>query len=173
LPERLWAPWRMDYILGDKQGACVFCDMSAAPPSAYRGKLVLVVQEHALVCLNRYPFAASHLLVVPRRHVANLEDLSDDAYDALMRLLRETTVRVKGALSPQGVNVGFNLGRSAGAGIADHLHAHVVPRWNGDTSFMPVIADVHVLPEYLDDSWRRLAPAFADLPGDHAEAGDV
>jgi ATP adenylyltransferase len=171
LPERLWAPWRMDYILGDKQGACVFCDMSASPPSEYRGKLVLVMQAHALVCLNRYPFAASHLLVVPRRHVANLEDLPEEAYDALMRLLRETTVRLKGVLSPQGVNLGFNLGRSAGAGIADHLHAHVVPRWQGDTSFMPVIADVHVLPEYLDDSWRRLAPAFADLPGDHAEAG--
>jgi ATP adenylyltransferase len=163
----------MDYILGDKQGACVFCDMSAAPPSAYRGKLVLVMQAHALVCLNRYPFAASHLLVVPRLHVANLEDLPDQAYDALMRLVRQATTRLKGAVSPQGVNLGFNLGRSAGAGIADHLHAHVVPRWTGDTSFMPVIADVHVMPEYLDDSWRRLAPAFADLPGEHAEAEHV
>jgi ATP adenylyltransferase len=163
----------MDYILGDKQGACVFCDMSAAPSSAYRAKLVLVMQAHALVCLNRYPFGASHLLVVPRLHVANLEDLPEEAYDALMRLLRETTRRLKASVSPQGVNLGFNLGRSAGAGIADHLHAHVVPRWNGDTSFMPVIADVHVMPEYLDDSWRHLAPAFADLPGEHAEAEDV
>jgi ATP adenylyltransferase len=173
LPERLWAPWRMDYILGDKQGACVFCDLAVAPPSAYRKKLVLVVQAHALVCLNLYPFAASHLLVVPRRHVSDLAELEEDEYGELMRLLRDATIRLRGVVTPDGVNVGFNLGRSAGAGIAQHLHAHVVPRWNGDTNFMPVIAGVQVMPEYLDDSWRRLAPAFADLPGQHAEAEDA
>jgi ATP adenylyltransferase len=167
----------MEYILGDKQGACVFCDMAAAPTSAYRGKLVLVVQADALVCLNRYPFAASHLLVVPRRHVAHLEDLRDDEYGGeyggLMRLVRDATIRLKSVLQPEGVNLGFNLGRAAGAGIADHLHAHVVPRWNGDSNFMPVLADARVLPEYLDESWRRLAPAFADLPGEHADAADA
>jgi len=159
----------MEYILGDKQGACVFCDMASAPPSTYRKKLVLVVQAHALVCLNLYPFAASHLLVVPRRHAADPAELPDEEYGDLMRLVRDTTARVKRVLAPDGLNIGFNLGKSAGAGIAEHLHAHVVPRWNGDTSFMPVLADVHVLPEFLDDSWRRLAPAFADLPGEHAE----
>jgi len=167
LPEQMWAPWRMEYILGSKQGACVFCDLAATAPSTYREKLVLVAQPHALVCLNRYPFTASHLLVLPRRHVANLEELPGEEYDALMRLVRDTTVRLKDALRPGGVNLGFNLGKAAGAGIAEHLHAHVVPRWDGDTNFLPVLADVRVMPEYLDDSWRRLAPAFVDLPGQH------
>ncbi len=161
----------MSYILGEKQGACVFCDMAAAPTSAYREKLVLVTQPHALVCLNLYPFAASHLLVVSRRHVASLEDLSAEEYDALMRLVRDATTRLKAVTQPQGINVGFNLGKAAGAGIEDHLHAHVVPRWNGDSNFMPVLADVRVMPEMLDQSWRRLAPAFADLPGEHADLG--
>jgi ATP adenylyltransferase len=172
LPERMWAPWRMSYILGDKQGACVFCDIAAARASAYREKLVLVTQPHALVCLNLYPFAASHLLVVSRRHVASLEDLAAEEYDALMRLVRDATTRLKAVTAPQGINVGFNLGKAAGAGIEDHLHAHVVPRWNGDTNFMPVLADVRVMPEMLDQSWRRLAPAFADIPGEHADLGE-
>ena len=158
----------MEYILGDKQGVCVFCDLAAAPTRVYREKLVLVAQAHALVCLNRYPFAASHLLVVPRRHVADLEGLTEDEYGAFMRLVRDATTRLKGVVQPEGVNVGFNLGRAAGAGIADHLHAHLVPRWSGDSNFMPVLADVRVLPEHLDASWQRLAPAFADLPGQHA-----
>jgi ATP adenylyltransferase len=171
LPERMWAPWRMSYILGEKQGACVFCEIAAAPVAEYRERLVLVMQPHALVCLNRYPFAASHLLVMPRRHASNLEDLPAEEYDAVMRLVRDATVRLKRVTEPQGVNLGFNLGKAAGAGIAEHLHAHVVPRWNGDTNFMPVLADVRVMPEMLDESWRRLAPAFADLPGEHAELG--
>jgi ATP adenylyltransferase len=167
--ERMWAPWRMSYILGEKQGACVFCEMASAPASAYREKLVLVVQPHAFVCLNRYPFATSHLLVVPRRHVPGLGDLPGDEYTAWTNLLREATARLTSVTKPQGLNVGMNLGAAAGAGIAEHLHAHVVPRWNGDTNFMPVLADVRVMPEYLDESWQRLAPAFADLPGQHAE----
>jgi ATP adenylyltransferase len=164
----MWAPWRMEYILGSKAGACIFCDFASLAASAYRGKLVLLVQPHALVCLNRYPFAASHLLVAPRRHVSDPSELRDEEYDALMRLVRDATARLRRVASPEGLNVGFNLGKAAGAGIADHLHAHVVPRWNGDTNFMPVLADVRVMPEYLDDSWKRLAPAFADLPGEHA-----
>lgn len=163
----MWAPWRMEYILGDKQGACIFCDFASAPPTAYREKLVLVVQPHALVCLNRFPFAASHLLVAPRRHVSDLSELDDAEYHALMALLRDASTRLRLAVTPEGVNVGFNLGKAAGAGIADHLHAHIVPRWNGDTNFMPVLADVRVMPEHLDASWKRLAPAFADVPGQH------
>lgn len=168
MSERMWAPWRMSYILGDKQGACVFCDIAAAPESAHREKLVLVADENAIVCLNRYPFAASHLLVLPRRHVSDLEDLPPAEYDALMRLVREATRRLKSVTRPDGVNVGLNLGKAAGAGIAEHLHAHVVPRWNGDTNFMPVLADVRVMPEMLDESWQRLEPAFADLRGARA-----
>jgi ATP adenylyltransferase len=169
MTERMWAPWRMEYILGDKQGACVFCAMAAAPASRYRELLVLVVQAHALVCLNRYPFASSHLLVAPRRHVAGLGDLRDEEYDATMRLARDAEARLRAVTRAPGVNLGMNLGKAAGAGIADHLHAHIVPRWDGDTNFMPVLAGVRIMPEYLDDAWLRLAPAFADLPGEHAE----
>ena len=157
----------MEYILGSKQGACIFCDFAAAPPAAYREKLVLLVQPHALVVLNRYPFAASHVLVAPRRHVSDLGALPGEEYDALMRLLRDTCARLGAATRAEGLNVGMNLGKAAGAGIAEHLHAHAVPRWNGDVNFMPVLADVRVMPEHLDDSWQRLAPLFADLPGAH------
>jgi ATP adenylyltransferase len=157
----------MEYILGPKGGACIFCDFAASPPESYREKLVLVVQEHALVCLNKYPFAASHLLVAPRRHGSDLADLPLDEYDATMRLVRDAVARLRIATRAEGVNVGLNLGRAAGAGIEEHLHAHAVPRWSGDSNFMPVLADVRVMVEHLDDTWRRLAPLFADLPGTH------
>jgi ATP adenylyltransferase len=157
----------MEYILGSKPETCFFCEYAAGPPESYRANLVLVVQPHALVCLNRYPFAASHLLVAPRRHVADLEQLPTEEYDATMHLVREAVVRLKAATRPGGVNVGANLGRAAGAGVDDHLHVHAVPRWPGDSNFMPVLSDVRVMPEHLDESWQRLAPHFADLPGQH------
>src|SRR6201996_3250025 len=124
--DALWAPWRMEYILAPKGGACVFCDYASTAPETFRQKLVLLVQEHAFVCLNRYPFAGSHLLVVPRRHEAALEALGPDEYEALMDLVRESVIRLKKATNAQGVNVGMNLGEAAGAGIAEHLHTHVV-----------------------------------------------
>jgi ATP adenylyltransferase len=167
MSERLWAPWRMEYIGGPKSKGCIFCDFATADLREYREKLVLVVAEHALVCLNRYPFAPSHLLVAPRRHVSDLSDLPAMEYDALMRLLLDATARVRRVTSAQGMNVGFNLGSAAGAGIADHLHGHLVPRWPGDSNFMPVIADVRVMPELLDESWAKLAPAFEDVDGKH------
>jgi len=170
MSELLWAPWRMEYILGSKSRGCIFCDFAVAPPSEYREKLVLVVQPHALVCLNKYPFAAHHLLVAPRRHVADLNDLTAEEYGATMDLLRVAAARVQAATKCEGMNVGVNLGRAAGAGIADHLHAHIVPRWPGDSNFMPVVADVRIMPEHLDDSWRRLRPFFDDVPGDHPQA---
>jgi ATP adenylyltransferase len=167
MSERLWAPWRMEYILGVKPKTCFFCDYAAVGPESFRTNLILVVQPHALVCLNRYPFAASHLLVAPRRHVADLEQLPPEEYDATMRLVRDAVVRLKRATNPGGVNVGVNLGKAAGAGVDDHLHVHAVPRWPGDSNFMPVLTDVRVMPEHLDESWRRLAQFFADVPGTH------
>jgi ATP adenylyltransferase len=153
----------MEYILAPKEGPCIFCDFAAAPSALYREKLILVVQAHALVCLNRYPFAPCHLLVAPRRHVPDIGDLPAEEYDAMMRLLRDAISRLRLATNADGVNVGLNLGKAAGAGIAEHLHAHGVPRWMGDSNFLPVLADVRVMPEYLDQSWQRLAPLFADL----------
>jgi ATP adenylyltransferase len=164
----LWAPWRMEYIRGPKGGPCFFCEFAAARPESYREKLVLVVQDHALVCLNRYPFTTSHLLVAPRRHVSGVEELPLEEYESTMRLVREAVVRLRTCVAAEGVNVGINLGKAAGAGVEDHLHVHTVPRWTGDSNFMPVVADVRVMPEYLDDAWQRLVPFFADLPGRHA-----
>lgn len=138
--------------------------------ATFRENLVLLVQEHAFVCLNRYPFASCHLMVIPRRHVARPHDLEAQEYVALMELLRESIQRVERTVGCSGMNVGFNLGKAAGAGVADHLHGHIVARWEGDTNFMPVLAGVHVMPEYLDDAWARLHPAFADLPGLRAPA---
>ena len=163
----LWAPWRIEYILGEKPKHCVFCAMPEAR-ATWREELVLVVQAHAFVCLNRYPFAPGHLLVVPRRHVAALEELSDEEYAAVTRLLREANQAMKAAMRPDGQNVGFNLGKAAGAGIAEHLHAHVVPRWIGDVNFMPVIGDVRVMPEYLDATWAKLRAAFESIDGEKA-----
>jgi ATP adenylyltransferase len=167
MSERLWAPWRMEYVQGPKAGACIFCDFASAAPARYREKLVLVVQTHALVCMNLYPFAAGHLLVAPRRHVADLAGLPADEFDATMRLMRETVARLQRATNAEGINVGINLGKAAGAGITDHLHIHAVPRWVGDSNFMPVLADLRIMPEYLDQTWQRLAEVFADVPGEH------
>lgn len=164
----LWAPWRMRYITGqDKGPGCFLCEVPK-DPSRFRENLVLVAQPHAFVCLNRYPFTTSHLLVAPRVHVSDPTSLDDEAYVALMQLVRESITRLRQAVSCTSMNVGFNLGKEAGAGVADHVHGHLVPRWAGDTNFMPVLADVRVMPEYLDDAWQRLNAAFADLPGEHA-----
>jgi ATP adenylyltransferase len=156
----LWAPWRMEYLLGNApKSGCFLCD-NPGDEARYRENLVVLVQPHAFVCLNRYPFASSHLLVAPRRHVAKLADLEADEYAALMGLLRDATMRLERATGCAGMNVGFNLGKVAGAGVADHLHGHVVPRWAGDTNFMPVLADVKVLPEHLQATRARLAAAW-------------
>jgi ATP adenylyltransferase len=163
----LWAPWRMEYILGDKPKHCIFC---AFPERrTWREDLVLVVQPFAFVCLNRYPFAPGHLLVVPRRHASDLDDLAPEEHAALFALQRDAIRALKKAVSPEGLNVGMNLGKVAGAGIAEHLHAHVVPRWNGDTNFMPVVADTRVMPEHLDATWAKLRVAFEAVPGEKAD----
>jgi ATP adenylyltransferase len=166
----IWAPWRMEYIEGYRKSSCIFCDFASEPASSYRDDFVLLVQEHALVSLNRYPFTTSHLLVAPRRHVSDIGELSDEEYAALMDLVRKSAARLRAAVKAPALNIGFNLGTAAGAGIADHLHAHVVPRWPGDTNFMPVLADVRVMPEYLGEAWARLYPFFGDLPGQRAPA---
>lgn len=169
----LWAPWRMKYILAgprkETAAGCFFCD-HPLDEAAFRDNLIVVVQPHAFVCLNRHPFTPSHLLVAPRRHVADLSDLDDEEYAAMMALLRDSVVRLRSAVSCESMNVGFNLGKAAGGSIADHLHGHIVPRWTGDVNFMPVLADVKIMPEYLDEAWVRLYPAFSDLPGARAPA---
>lgn len=176
MSSQLWAPWRIEYILGPKnQGGCIFCAYASHwppgdAPGADHDRQDLVVHrgDLAYVALNRYPFAAGHLLVIPNRHCACPEDLSADEHDALFRLATRAGQRLRRAVKADGLNVGINLGASAGAGIAEHLHIHIVPRWPGDTNFMPVLADVRVMPQALEATWSHIKPYFDDLSPDHA-----
>lgn len=170
MSQPLWAPWRMEYVLGKKQKeGCVFCLGDGALDPELEARLVVFRAARAIVMLNRYPFAAGHLLVIPRTHTSNLEELDPAEFDALFRLVRETVVRLKSAVRCEGVNVGLNLGTAAGAGIAEHLHVHAVPRWSGDTNFMPVVADTRVIPQALDDTRRHIASFFGDLAGSSSD----
>ena len=161
----LWAPWRMEYILGPKGGGCIFCGVREAGPDERRDRLVVATTDRAFVIMNRYPFAAGHLMIVPHAHVDSLEALSLDDHDALFRLVRESGVRLRKAVRAEALNIGVNVGAAAGAGIAEHLHVHVVPRWSGDTNFMPVTADTRVVPQALAATRDHLLTHFADLPG--------
>ena len=157
----------MEYVERPKGNGCIFCAFGKLDEGAMRRDLVLHASERAFVVLNRYPFAAGHLLVVPKVHVADLEGLAKEDHDALFVLVRETTIRLKRAVRAEGFNIGCNQGAAAGAGIAEHLHVHVVPRWAGDTNFMPVLADVRVMPQYLEATFDKVVVEFADLPGRH------
>jgi len=162
---QLWAPWRMELIeKGEPQGGCIFCALPREPDA--RSALVLGRTARAFAILNRYPYNNGHLMVVPRAHAADLESLSKGEYEELNELLR-VSLRILGQVyGAQGANVGMNLGRVAGAGIADHVHWHVVPRWNGDTNFMPVVGLSKVMIEHLHESWDKLRPHFAAAVGE-------
>jgi ATP adenylyltransferase len=160
----------MEYVLSTRSGPCVFCAYAKAEESAFGESHILVATGQAYVVLNRFPFAAGHLLVVPARHEADLENLTEEEADALFRLTRASAARLQKAVSAGGLNVGLNLGRAAGAGIAAHLHVHIVPRWDGDTNFMPALADVRVMPQHLAATYHHLYPFFADIPGRRGQA---
>lgn len=147
---------------GSSTSACIFCD-AAIDSGRDDDQLVLVRRPQAYVILNRYPYNNGHLMVVTNRHVATLHASTPDELTALMRLVRHAEIVLTEAYTPQGINVGVNLGRPAGAGVVDHLHVHLVPRWTGDTSFMSVIGEVRVLPEELGQTAHRLRPIFERL----------
>jgi ATP adenylyltransferase len=153
----LWAPWRMEYIVGPKDPGCIFC--AAVESRDLRGQLVLA-QQPAVVMLNKFPYTNGHLLVAPRRHAARLSDLTRDEFQQLMDMLQRATTVLADSLRPDGMNVGMNIGAAAGAGVADHAHWHIVPRWVGDTSFMTVFAEARVIPEHLEATYDRLKPLF-------------
>ena len=163
--ERLWASWRADYVSGagaaPEAGVCVFCrlvEMGVGPDSG-----VVAVEGTAFCILNAYPYGSGHLLVLPRRHEASLLALDDQEATDLWRLARRALAAVEQAYGPDGVNLGANLGQAAGAGIPAHLHLHVLPRWSGDTNFMTSIAEMRVLPESLEETWRKVRKAFDTL----------
>ena len=154
----LWAPWRLEYITGaDEESECIFCRAAAA---ADEEGLVVHRGREAFVLLNKFPYASGHLMVASYRHVAEFAELTDEEALEVHRLAERGIGALADVYGPQGYNLGWNLGRIAGAGILDHVHLHVVPRWAGDTNFMPVLADVKVLPEHLLETRRRLATAW-------------
>jgi len=156
--KQLWAPWRLEYVAAaDEQAGCIFCLAEAGDDEE---RLVVPRGERAFVLLNKFPYASGHLMVAPKRHVGELGDLDDDEALELHRLAVQGVAALAETFGPQGYNLGWNLGRIAGAGIVDHVHVHVVPRWAGDTNFMPVLADVKVLPEALIETRRKLAAAW-------------
>ncbi|QDS97390.1 HIT family protein [Adhaeretor mobilis] len=172
--QRLWAPWRLGYVAGDDQPAeptlprewlagasreCFVCRAAgefAAPSEAHREHLVVEVGEHAVAILNRYPYANGHLLVCPRRHAGDLAELTADENRECLELLTRYTERYRTLIRAEGFNIGLNLGRTAGAGVPGHLHWHLVPRWPGDSNFMPVTAGIRVIPQSLEALWEAL-----------------
>ena len=161
--DRLWAPWRLSYVTAAQapQTDCIFCDASAGRSD----ELVVLRSRHSYVILNLYPYNNGHLMVVPARHLAALEALTPDEQTELMQLTRLSEMVLNEAYRPQGINVGINLGKAAGAGIENHLHIHVVPRWSGDTNFMTAVGQTRVLPEDLAATAARLRPIFEKLHG--------
>jgi ATP adenylyltransferase len=157
--ERLWAPWRLAYLEGskDEEAACVFC---TKPEMSDEDALIVHRGEHCYVVLNLYPYTSGHLMVLPYRHVATPGELVGAERADLWELLDRSLQALTTALSAQGHNVGLNLGGAAGAGIADHLHLHVVPRWRGDVNFMPALADVRVMPQLLEETRVALVAAW-------------
>lgn len=152
--DHLWTPWRMEYILTPKGHGCVFCDKIAVGDDVTEH--VLVRERTAYITLNRYPYNNGHLLVVPYAHVASLEDLPPETLLEMMLLVNRGLAALRATMRPEGFNIGVNLGKVAGAGVAGHVHIHVVPRWSADTSFMTTIAETRTIPETLDQTYARL-----------------
>jgi ATP adenylyltransferase len=162
----LYAPWRMEYIIGPEEPGCLFCRVLAAPQSEDRKNLLVHRSSDGLVMLNKFPYNNGHVMIAPIAHLASLTDLDDEQTAGVMRLVRRSLSVLEDLMHPDGFNVGVNLGRVAGAGVPGHVHVHVVPRWGGDTNFMPVLAEVKVVNEHLDRTWERLSDAFShgELP---------
>jgi ATP adenylyltransferase len=153
---RLWAPWRSAFVVHGPQRRCFFCAAKRSP--ADRRHHLIARGRHAFVLLNRYPYNNGHLLVAPYRHVAALGQIRPSEWSEMLRLTQRCLQRLQRAVHPHGFNLGLNLGRAAGAGVPGHLHLHVVPRWNGDTNFMPVLSGTKVLSQSLDELYGLLAP---------------
>jgi ATP adenylyltransferase len=159
--EHLWAPWRREFVTGKQPEGCIFCRfLSETGAGDDRKNLVLGRTAHSFAILNRFPYNNGHLMVVPKRHLADFTQLSEAELVDLQRLLQTALRLVDGLYHPQGANLGMNLGTDAGAGIVDHLHWHLVPRWRGDTNFMPVVAGTKVMVEHLDQTWEALRSRF-------------
>ncbi|MBK5275125.1 MAG: HIT domain-containing protein [Desulfuromonadales bacterium] len=159
--ERIWAPWRLSYVSNSRVDKnCFFCPDCTGKSD--RECLILARSDLSLIMLNRYPYTGGHLMVAPLRHTSELDDLSDAEMLDLMHMLRRAQALLQKVATPDGFNVGINLGRAAGAGLEEHLHIHIVPRWNGDSNFMTVVGDVRVIPDGLMAAYDRFSAALAE-----------
>lgn len=159
--ETLWAPWRIEYILGEKGKGCIFCDKPRE--SKDRDNLILYRGENNFIIMNAFPYNNGHMMVVPYRHTSSLEGWSSGERQEIMELADLAVAMLRRTMRPDGFNLGINMGQVAGAGIADHIHLHIVPRWNGDTNFMPVLADTRVIPEHLLATYDKLHAALVEM----------
>jgi ATP adenylyltransferase len=160
-PRYLYSPWRMDYILGEKADDCVMCRYQQL--GSDEENLILYRAKHCFVMLNRYPYNNGHLMIIPYAHKSCLSDLDIETWREMSEVLRSTESILRNLYKCDGINIGMNLGCAAGAGIADHLHVHVVPRWTGDSNFMSVVCGERVIPESFESAFFRLQPEFAKL----------
>ena len=159
--KKLWAPWRIKYIEQPKEEGCIFCDKPAAQDD--KKNLILFRGKYCFVLMNLYPYNNGHLLIAPYKHTNDLSELSTEERLELMDLLVVCREVLTKTMSPHGFNIGMNLGEIAGAGVKDHLHFHIVPRWSGDTNFMPVLGDVKVVSEGLEQTWKKLKKGFDEV----------
>ena len=159
--ETMWTPWRIGFIVGEKPQGCFLCEKHRASPQHDKDNYILHRGSRSYVLLNLYPYTNGHLMVAPYEHVGEIEELDGETLLEMGRLVQASVAALKSSLSPHGFNIGLNLGKGAGAGVEGHLHLHVVPRWQGDTNFMSVLADTRLIPEALDSTYERLLKALA------------
>ena len=155
----IWAPWRMEYILGEKADICIFCEKSKAGASDEKN-FVLCRGQYAFALMNIYPYNNGHIMIAPYVHVPSLTALDNDQLADLFRLTQFCESVLGQAMRPEGFNIGINLGKAAGAGIEEHLHVHIVPRWNGDTNYMTAVSNMRVIPQHLEETYKLLVPYF-------------
>lgn len=159
--KQLWAPWRLQYILEEKLEGCIFCEKPKEKKD--RENLILFRGEQVYIIMNLFPYNNGHLMVVPYQHAEDLDELSEEILHDLIIIARKAEGILKRVFSAQGFNIGINLGKAAGAGIDEHLHIHIVPRWSGDTNFMPVLADIKVIPQHIWATYDLLLPFFQEV----------
>jgi ATP adenylyltransferase len=162
--EQIWAPWRIEYIQRAKEGGCILCQKPKENND--EANFILYRGQHNFIILNGFPYNPGHLMIAPYRHIANLEDLSFEEVMEHFDIVKKGLEILKATLKPAGFNIGLNLGRVAGAGIEDHIHTHIVPRWQGDTNFMPVLSDTKIISEGLASTYKKLKNAMMTQPGD-------
>ena len=159
--EQLWAPWRLEYIQGPEDDCCIFCvDEDSADDQA---RLIVVRGEYGYVIMNRYPYSNGHLMVSPYRHLSDTAELEDYEILEIHQLMTRSQSALREVCAAQGFNVGWNIGRAAGAGIANHIHMHIVPRWAGDSNFMPILADTRVIPQHIETTYSLLTKAILEI----------